>query len=1019
LYAWGNNYNGQLGLGYTNTAGVGSWLPTLVPPPTGTTRWLAIGTTGSRSLALDENCRLFRWGGEGNGLAGSDSSSFTITRPEWMSQLDSFCTVTPNPPPAVTLINPAGGSTLVSPANILLQATASDANGQVVKVRFYSSNRLLGTVTNEPFQLVVSNLTAGYYQFTAAATDDQGASVMSAVKVALVDDNRYFHARINFQPAGAEVPAGYFADTGQVYGPRDNGLVYGWNADNSTNMVDRNSPAAPDQRYDTFACLQRGGNFAWEIAVPNGFYEVHFVHGDALPEAHYYQTMVETWLIGSSETENWDDNWIDVLEVKDGRLSISASAGSSNTKLDFVEIQGIDAPPTLSITANDASVSEGVLPDGTTNTASVTVTRVGRTNGPLWVSYTMSGTATNLVDFFQVYQGFTNIPWTGSRGSFYIPAGESSVQIVVVPLENSLVQSNKTVTFSLDWSVYYNQAVGASSTTVSVADNDWVAAGSSPAVELTSTMATDAFVAPAGISLEAGVTPAAGAIERMDFLLDGTNLIGSSAGPPFSLLWTNVPAGFASLTARALNSTRASIYSVPVEILILGPGRPRPARLGPQPTSNSSYLINTNGMLFSWGNNQQGQLGIGSLTTASEVESIPFPPGVNGWSDISGGSAFALAIADDGRIYSWGQNAYGQLGLGHTNRQLSPVRVPFSPDIVAWRVAGGSTHSLLLDSFGRLYSWGSNDYGELGNGTTNRQYSPQLVALPPGVTAWSSIAAGNRFSVALGNDGNVYAWGRNNFGQLGNNTTTNQALPTRVVLPNASGWKSVAAGSAQAMVLSVDGQLYSWGLGLYGALGYGITNTVQPFGGLVPKPATVSAWKALALGGLASLALAPDGTLYAWGYDPLGHLGTGLTNQSTFTNPTPVLFPAGVTRWLEFTAGNQHCLAIGDDDNLYSWGGGMALGQGDVSWLTLPTRVGRIAHLTTTRSIPELDSAAVRGGQLQFHVAGVMEGSTCIEWSTNLVQWLPLQTNSSRDFFFTRPMNYPVSFFRIRAQSGQ
>jgi hypothetical protein len=202
-------------------------------------------------------------------------------------------------------------------------------------------------------------------------------------------------------------------------------------------------------------------------------------------------------------------------------------------------------------------------------------------------------------------------------------------------------------------------------------------------------------------------------------------------------------------------------------------------------------------------------------------------------------------------------------------------------------------------------------------------------------------------------------------------------------------------------------------------LGYSTTNSTQPFAALVPKPTGVSAWTALAAGGSFSLASAQDGKLYAWGYDSFGRLGTGLSSQIIITNPTPVLFPAGVTRWMEFTAGNQHCLAIGDDDNLYSWGTGVALGQGDIPSLTIPTRVSRIANLGFTRSYPEMDSAAVREGQFQFHVASLMDGNTCIEWSTNLVQWISVRTNSSGDSFFTVPIFGPAGFYRIRVLGGQ
>src|SRR5438105_4826268 len=89
-----------------------------------------------------------------------------------------------------------------------------------------------------------------------------------------------FSARINFQPSSAAVPDFFKADTGAVYGPRANGLTYGWNADNSANARDRNSSLSPDQSYDTLIHMQRNGDFKWEIAVPNGKYFVHVAGGD-------------------------------------------------------------------------------------------------------------------------------------------------------------------------------------------------------------------------------------------------------------------------------------------------------------------------------------------------------------------------------------------------------------------------------------------------------------------------------------------------------------------------------------------------------------------------------------------------------------------------------------------------------------------------------------------------------------------------------------------------------------------
>jgi alpha-tubulin suppressor-like RCC1 family protein len=1004
LYSWGNNYNGQLGLGYTNT-GIGSQIPVPVPFPIGTTRWVTIGSSGTRSLALDENCRLFRWGGEGNGLGGSDSPSFAITQPALVPQLDSLCITTTNLSPSIEFVSPTNGATLSTSSNLLLQASASDPDGQISSVKFYSSYQLLGIVTNAPYQLWVSNLSAGEYIFKAAATDNRGASVMSIAKQVFVNDDRYFHARINFQPAGTDVPLGYYADTGLVYADRGNGLTYGWSTDNSTNIFDRNSLTSPDQRYDTVAYLQRGGNHTWEIQVPNGFYEVHLVRGDPIYEPHFFQTVVENWLVGDNGAYDWDENWLDVVTVTDGKLSISDYYGN-NDKICFVEIQGIDAPPMLTITANDAFASEGILSDGTTNTAKLTITRVGSTNAALWVTYNMSGSASNGIDFTQVYQGATDTPWSGSRGSFYIPAGQTSVSIIVSPMENDLVQSNKTVTFSLEWNINYNLVAGVSNATVTIADNDFVATGPSAAVALTYPTSTDQFIAPTNILLQAQAGQGAGVIERMDFLVNG-QVVGSSFTPPYIFLWTNVPAGFATITARALNSLRASIYSASLEMLIFGPEPPRPARLALQPVSSSSYLINTNGMLFTWGNNSFGQLGFGNTIDGSRPQNLSFPPGVTGWNEVSGGNTFSLAIASDGHVYSWGRNNLGQLGLGQTNDQSVPVLLASPTNVVAWRITAGSTHSLMLDSFGRLYSWGSGDYGELGNGTTNSRTVPQLVAFPAGVTVWSAIAAGNRFSLAIGDDGNLYSWGRNNFGQLGNNGTNNSLVPVKLSLTTASAWKSVAAGNAHAMALSADGHLYSWGFNYNSQLGYSTLNYGNPTASLVPQPTGVTSWMSVALGGAYSMALDQNGKLYAWGYNLLGYLGTSETKWN-ITAPTPVLFPVGVNRWLDFTAGNQHSLAIGDNGHLYSWGSGVALGQGDVSWLSIPTELNALADMNFVRSVPAMGSVAIRERKFQFRVAGIASGNTCVEWSTNLHTWFPLCTNSTRDFFFTVPISSPA-----------
>jgi hypothetical protein len=148
--------------------------------------------------------------------------------------------------------------------------------------------------------------------------------------------------RVNFQPAGAPVPAGYLADTGLVYASRGNGQTYGWTLVNTAETRDRNASNAPDQRYDTLNHLQKPTNpdAIWEIAVVNGTYRVRVVSGDASHFDSVFRTTVEGVLTVSG-TPTTTTRWIEgtqTVTVTDGRLTIRSGAGASNNKICFVEI---------------------------------------------------------------------------------------------------------------------------------------------------------------------------------------------------------------------------------------------------------------------------------------------------------------------------------------------------------------------------------------------------------------------------------------------------------------------------------------------------------------------------------------------------------------------------------------------------------------------------------------------------------------------------------------------------------
>ena len=146
---------------------------------------------------------------------------------------------------------------------------------------------------------------------------------------------------VNFAPAGAAVPAGYVADTGSAFGARAGGLSYGWNADNAANARDRNAAGSPDQRYDTLNHMQKpGGATTWELAVPNGTYTVHVVAGDPVNTDSTYRIAVEG-TVAAAGTPTAANHWVEGtvrVTVADGRLTIGNASGSTNNKIDYVDV---------------------------------------------------------------------------------------------------------------------------------------------------------------------------------------------------------------------------------------------------------------------------------------------------------------------------------------------------------------------------------------------------------------------------------------------------------------------------------------------------------------------------------------------------------------------------------------------------------------------------------------------------------------------------------------------------------
>ena len=233
-----------------------------------------------------------------------------------------------------------------------------------------------------------------------------------------------------------------------------------------------------------------------------------------------------------------------------------------------------------------------------------------------------------------------------------------------------------------------------------------------------------------------------------------------------------------------------------------------------------SFAITDTGALYAWGRGKYGVLGLGDTNDRNRPTKVNVA-GVNGWHSVSTESSHTLAITDTGVLYAWGYNENGQLGLGDTNDRNTPTKVNVA-GVNSWHSvsAGNDGRSFAITDTGALYAWGRGEYGVLGLGDTNDRNRPTKVNVA-GVNSWHSVSAGNNFHVfAITRDKRLYAWGRELRGELGLGAFERPRYklspqPVKNV-DNVSGWNSVQASSWHfSLAITMDGSLYAWGQSYY------------------------------------------------------------------------------------------------------------------------------------------------------------------------------------------------------------
>ena len=324
-------------------------------------------------------------------------------------------------------------------------------------------------------------------------------------------------------------------------------------------------------------------------------------------------------------------------------------------------------------------------------------------------------------------------------------------------------------------------------------------------------------------------------------------------------------------------------------------------------SSSHTLAINSKGELFACGDNLYGGLGIGEATEIAHSTPLKVGTATN-WTAVSAGYYFSLALNSKGELYAWGLNSSGQLGFSTGSIAVpTPTRVGTGTNWVA--ISAGTNHALALTSQGQLFAWGDNRYGQVGDGSTTNNYTPKQVST---VSNWTTISAGGCSSYAINSAGFLFAWGDNRFGQLGDGSTTNSMTPKRIG-STAINWVDVSGGMNHVLALTSQGEIYAWGDNFNGQLGDG--TSIDSF---TPVRSTAASdWVTIAAGAYYSFAINSKGELFAWGSNYYGQLGDTVLAYSS--PPKRVTTPVA-DNWAAVSAGGSVSLMLKSSGELFACG---------------------------------------------------------------------------------------------------
>ena len=374
-------------------------------------------------------------------------------------------------------------------------------------------------------------------------------------------------------------------------------------------------------------------------------------------------------------------------------------------------------------------------------------------------------------------------------------------------------------------------------------------------------------------------------------------------------------------------------------------------------TDGESFVVKSDGTLWSWGSNAYGNLGLGDL----QPRNMPVQVGsATNWTSVTEypGNG-TLGLRSDGSLWKWGLPS-----------PSSPVLFSAAP---AWAgpwqhvSAGGATgpYLLLVKNGGELWASGTNGSGQLGDGTTT-----DVGPLPKhlGSDLWLSVATGEHHSLGVKTDGTLWSWGGNESGQLGIGSSDALAHKSPGQIGSATDWVAVFANQNSSYALKTNGDLYAWGRNDYGQLGIGGSGTDRTTPAHVPDPAPGIGWRDVAPGALHCVAIATDGSLWGCGYDYDGELGFVSTDYATDMKQIGTAH-----NWSDVASGVYHTVAVTTSDEFAACGGNSygQLGLGFSVYRPSPEQIG------TTAGWLHVDASLT-------HAAGIRDDHSLWTWGYNI-----------------------------------